>query len=307
MQREIALVVLLVAMSATGLSGQLVPPKQIAPGVWFLLGDATKGYSNTTVIEMQNSLIVVDANYPARAREIMAELKQLSPKPVRYVFDTHAHGDHSYGNSLWTAAGATTLAYYKILDEMDRYEPKRWQAAEQKRDDVRELHQADVQRPMKTFRKSPFVVKDASREVDFLFLGWGHTPADGYVWLPRERVLCTGDAAVNGPRNKLWDASIANWPHTLEKAEKLKPLHVLPGHGDAGGAEILTGQGQFLLDLYSAVKKQVDEGKTLSEIRIQLPERDNNWVPKDLAWDVEATYTEISHHQPAGAVPHEWK
>ncbi len=298
---------MLAAIGAEGISGQSASPRLIAPGVWFLLGDASKGYSNTTVIEMQDSLIVVDANYPARAREIMAELKQLSPKPVRYVFDTHAHGDHSYGNSLWTAAGATTLAYYKILSEMDRYEPARWQAAEAKRDDVRELHQSDVQRPLKTFRKSPFVVKDATREVDFLFLGWGHTPADGYVWLPRERVLCTGDAAVNGPRNKLWDASIANWPRVLEKAEQLDPLYVLPGHGDAGGAEILAGQREFLLDLYRAVKEQVDEGKALSEIKVQLPERDKNWIPKDLSWDVEATYTEITHHQPAGAVPHEWK
>ena len=110
--------------------GQSAPPRLIAPGVWFLLGDASEGYSNTAVIEMQDYLIVVDANYPGRARELIAEVKTLSPKPVRYVFDTHAHGDHSYGNSLWTAAGATTLAYYKILAEMDRYEPARWQAAE---------------------------------------------------------------------------------------------------------------------------------------------------------------------------------
>jgi glyoxylase-like metal-dependent hydrolase (beta-lactamase superfamily II) len=307
MRREILVLGLLAAIGVGGMSAQSAPPRLIAPGVWFLLGDASKGYSNTTVIEMQDSLIVVDANYPARAREIMVELKQLSPKPVRYVFDTHAHGDHSYGNSLWTAAGATTLAYYKILSEMDRYEPARWQAAEAKRDDVRDVHQDNVQRPLKTFRKSPFVVKDATREVDFLFLGWGHTPADGYVWLPRERVLCTGDAAVNGPRNKLWDANIANWPRALEKAEQLEPLYVLPGHGDAGGAEILVGQRQFLMDLYSAVKAQVNEGKALAEIKVQLPERDKNWVPKDLSWDVEATYTEITHHQPAGAVPHEWK
>ncbi len=307
MRRNILVFVLLMAVGACGISAQSAPPRLIAPGVWFLLGDASKGYSNTTVIEMQDSLIVVDANYPARAREIMAELKELSPKPVRYVFDTHAHGDHSYGNSLWTGAGATTLAYYKILDEMNRYEPARWQAAEAKREDVRDLLEDNVQRPVKTFSKSPFVVKDTTREVDFLFLGWGHTPADGYVWLPRERVLCTGDAAVNGPRNKLWDASIANWPRVLERAESLKPLHVLPGHGDAGGAEILTGQRQFLLDLYSAVEAQVNEGKALAEIKVQLPKRDKNWIPKDLSWDVEATYTEISHHLPAGAVPHEWK
>ena len=307
MRSVVAVFVLVAALGVPALRGQSAPPRLIAPGVWFLLGDAPKGYSNTAVIEMQDYLIVVDANYPARARELMVEVKRLSPKPVRYVFDTHAHGDHSYGNSLWTAAGATTLAYYKMLEEMDRYEPTRWQAAEAKREDVRDLHQDNVQRPLKAFRKSPFILKDATREVDFLFLGWGHTPADGYVWLPKERVLCTGDAAVNGPRNKLWDANLANWPRALSKAMQLKPLYVLPGHGDAGGIEILTGQRQFLLDLYSAVKEQVQAGKTPADIHIQLPEQDNNWVPKDLAWDIEATYTEITHHQPAGAVPHVWK
>jgi cyclase len=294
-------------LTALALQAQSAPPRLIAPGVWFLLGDASRGYSNTTVIEMQDYLIVVDANYPARAREIMATLRQLSPKPARYVFDTHAHGDHSYGNSLWTAAGATTLAYSGILAEMDRYEPARWQAAEARRDDVRDLHQDNVQRPLQTFTKSPFVLKDATREVDFLYLGWGHTPADGYVWLPKERVLATGDAAVNGPRNKLWDANLANWPRVLAKAMRLHPLYVLPGHGDAGGIEILTGQRQFLLDLYSAVKHQIQAGKPLAEITIQLPGRDQNWVPKDLSWDIEATCTEITNHKPAGAVPHVWK
>ena len=307
MRPALAAFVLLLGFCVAGLRGQTAPIRLIAPGVWFLLGDAPKGYSNTAVIEMRDYLIVVDANYPARARELMVEVKQLSPKPVRYVFDTHAHGDHSYGNSLWTAAGATTFAYYKIIGEMDRYEPTRWQAAETKREDVRDLHQDNVQRPLKTFRKSPFVLKDGTREVDFLFLGWGHTPADGYVWLPKERVLCTGDAAVNGPRNKLWDANLANWPRALSNALQLRPLYVLPGHGDAGGIEILTGQRQFLLDLYSAVKEQVQTGKTLTDIHIKLPERDNNWVPKDLAWDIEATYTEITHHMPAGAVEHVWK
>jgi glyoxylase-like metal-dependent hydrolase (beta-lactamase superfamily II) len=286
---------------------QSAPPRQIAPGVWFLLGDAAQGYSNTAVIEMQDYLIVVDANYPARARELVAEVKQLSSKPVRYVFDTHAHGDHSYGNSLWTAAGATTLAYYKILAEMDRYEPARWQAAEAKRADVRDLHEDNVQRPRQTFRKSKFILKDSTREVDFLYLGWGHTPADGFVWLPKERVLCTGDAAVNGPRNKLWDANLANWPRALSKAIHLQPLSVLPGHGDAGGIEILTGQRQFLLDLYSAVAAQAHEGKTPAEMRIELPTRDANWIPKDLSQDVQITYSEITQHKPAGALPHEWK
>ena len=78
---------------------------------------------------MKDYLIVVDANYPGRAKELLEVVKGLSTKPVRYVFDTHAHGDHSYGNSVWTKAGATTMAFRGVLKEMDRWEPARWQAA----------------------------------------------------------------------------------------------------------------------------------------------------------------------------------
>jgi cyclase len=291
-------------------SGQDASPLKITDGVWFLLGDSSKGYSNTTVIEMKDYLIVVDANYPGRAKELLTVVKGLSKKRVRYVFDTHAHGDHSYGNSVWTAAGATTMAFRGVVDEMNRWEPTRWQAAMAKRDDVRETGQRDVQRPQKVLDGDSFVLNDGEREVRFLFLGWGHTPGDGYVWLPKERVLCTGDAAVNGPRNKLLDANIANWPEVLERAVALKPMHVLPGHGAAGGVEILTGQQRFLRDLYHEVKLQADAGKTPAEMHIKLPDGDSNWVPNrpdGLQQDIETVYLELTSHAPAGSVPHVWK
>lgn len=307
-----ALLALLLS-SAAGAQVQ-TPPQLIAPGVWFLLGDAPRGYSNTIVIEMRDYLIVVDANYPARARELLSIIPTLSPKPVRYVFDTHHHGDHSYGNSTWTAAGATTLAYSGVTDEMNRYEPTRWQTVATKREDVRERQQAhsesDVQRPVKTFTKSPFILRDSTREVRFLFLGWGHTRGDGFVWLPHERILCTGDAAVNGPRNKLWDANLANWPRVLLKALALQPAHVLPGHGDPGGPEIVTGQRTFLIDLYASVKQQAAQGKTPDQMSLTLPARDSNWTPQNqstLLQHFTITYSEIHQHQPAGSIPHEWK
>jgi len=155
------------------------------------------------------------------------------------------------------------------------------------------------------------VLNDGTREVDFLFLGWGHTPGDGYVWLPAERVLATGDAAVNGPRNKLLDAYLANWPKALDKAIALRPVHVLPGHGDAGGIEILQGQKRFLVDLYAAVMAQVDAGKKPAEMKIELDKPDQWWFPDsrpDLRQqDIETVYLEITTHAPAGATPHEWK
>jgi glyoxylase-like metal-dependent hydrolase (beta-lactamase superfamily II) len=282
-------------------------PKKVANGVWFLLGDAAKGYSNTVVIEMQDYLIVVDANYPGRARELIALMPSLSPKPVRYVFDTHGHGDHSYGNSTWTRAGATTVAFAGVTAEMNRWEPKRWQAAKAKRADVQATGEDDVERPKVSLTGDRFVLKDAVREVDFLSLGWGHTPGDGYVWLPNERILATGDGAVNGPRNKLADAWIANWPKVLEKAIALAPVQVLPGHGPPGGVDLLEGQRRFLIDLYAAVAAEIEAGKPLAAIAVRLPEADRNWIPQDLSLDVEAAYNEITHHAPAGSLPHEWR
>jgi cyclase len=69
---------------------------------------------------MDDYLIVVDANYPGRAKELLQIVKTLSSKPVKYVFDTHAHGDHSYGNSVWTAAGATTMAFKGVAVDMNK-------------------------------------------------------------------------------------------------------------------------------------------------------------------------------------------
>jgi glyoxylase-like metal-dependent hydrolase (beta-lactamase superfamily II) len=302
--------ILLLMTTALGLRAQNSPPHVIARGVWFLTGD-TNGYCNTVVIEMRDYLIVVDANYPGRAKELLTITKQLSPKPVRYVFDTHAHGDHAYGNSVWTAAGATTLAFQGVTDEMNRWEPTRWRNAMASRADVRATGETDVQRPQMSITGDKLTLNDGTREVDFLFLGWGHTPGDGYVWLPAEKILATGDAAVNGPRNKLLDANIANWPKALERAIELGPVHVLPGHGEAGGIEILQGQRQFLVDLYAAVKAQADAGKKPAEMDIVLPAPDNVWFPPGRGGlhqqDVETVYLEITAHAPAGSLPHEWR
>jgi glyoxylase-like metal-dependent hydrolase (beta-lactamase superfamily II) len=308
---QLALVASLLFLTATSLRAESGPPRLIAPGVWFTVGDSSKGYSNTIVIEMRDYLIVVDANYPGRAHELLALTKTLSPKRVRFVFDTHHHGDHAYGNSVWTAAGATTMAFQGVTDQMNRWEPARWQAALPKRPDLQATGDKDVQRPQMSIAGDKLVLSDGTREVDFLSFGWGHTPGDGYVWLPAERVLATGDAAVNGPRNKLLDAWIANWPKALDQAIALKPQHVLPGHGDAGGIEILTGQQRFLVDLYAAVKAQADAGKTPATMHIELPEPDTWWFPStrpDLRQqDIETVYLELTSHAPAGSLPHEWK
>jgi len=97
---------------------------QIADGVWFREGDISgKGHWQQPIIEMKDYLIVVDANFPSGARLAMEDAKRLSSKPVKYVFEPHHHGDHSYGNLVWTQAGAITLAYKGVAEEMSATSP----------------------------------------------------------------------------------------------------------------------------------------------------------------------------------------
>src|ERR1700744_5086329 len=114
-------------------------------------------------------------------------------------------------NAAYTRRGATTMAFAGVAEEMKLYEPERWQTNGMRRDDVRATGETNVELPKKLLQGDRFVLRNGSREVDFLHFGWGHTRGDGFVWLPKERGFGTGDAAVNGPRNKFWDADVANW------------------------------------------------------------------------------------------------
>lgn len=290
--------------------------KQILPGIWFREGDITgKGHCNNIVIEMKDYLVVIDANFPSGAQMALADIKKLSSKPVRYVFDTHHHGDHAYGNPVWTKAGATTLAHQGVAEEMKRYEPQRWQSAAKERKDVGDLKLASAEPPKQTFGDKPFVLDDGNRRIEFHHFGWAHTRGDGFAWLPKEGVLCTGDAATNGAYNFTGDGNVANWPKVMEKAAALKPKHVLPGHGEAGGVEIVNGERAFMLALHSAVNAEVKKGKKLSDLvtlkngaptatALKLPDAVKNWVGNPLPTQVKDTFEEITAGKPHGDLPH---
>jgi glyoxylase-like metal-dependent hydrolase (beta-lactamase superfamily II) len=279
----------------------------IAPGVWFREGDLEQqGHCNNIIIEMKDYLIVVDANFPSGARGALADAKRLSPKPVKYVFDTHHHGDHLYGNVIWTQNGATTLAFKGVADELKRREPARWQASAKERKDVAELNREGPEPPKQDLNEPQFVLNDGSRKVEFRHFGWAHTRGDGFVYLPKEQVLCTGDAVVNGPHNFTGDANIANWPSVIQAAAKLKVKSVLPGHGLPAGPELLTGQAQFMSELHKAAKAAVDQGKSFEDLQTSMrwPAPVENWVGESRAKDqLKDAYEEIKQGKPRGDLP----
>jgi cyclase len=279
--------------------------RQIVPGVWFREGDLKQfGHCNNIIIEMKDYLIVVDANFPSGARLAMADAKRVSQKPVKYVFDTHHHGDHAYGNPVWTEAGATTLAYKGVAEEMKRYEPKSWQGAAKSRKDVADLHLETAEPPKETFDKTPYVLNDGKRKVEFHHFGWAHTRGDGFVYLPKERVICTGDALVNGPHNFTGQGNIQNWGNVLRSAQKLKIEYVLPGHGAPGGKDLFDGQILFFTELQKGVKSAIDSGKKAEDLvaTVKLPDTVKNWTGDSLPAQLKDTYEEMTQGKPHGEI-----
>ncbi len=279
--------------------------RQIVPGVWFREGEIKDmGHCNNIIIEMKDYLIVVDANFPSGARLAMADAKRVSQKPVKYVFDTHHHGDHAYGNPIWTQAGATTLAYKGVTEEMMRYEPKAWQETAKTRKDVDDLHLETAEPPKQTFDKSPYVLNDGKRKVEFHFFGWAHPRGDGVVSLPKERVLCTGDALVNGPYNFTGQGNIGNWSNVLRAAQKLKVEYVLPGHGAPGGKDLFEGQILFFSELQKSVKSAMDSGKQGPDLlaAVKLPDTVKNWTGDSLPAQVKDTFEEMTQGKPHGEI-----
>jgi glyoxylase-like metal-dependent hydrolase (beta-lactamase superfamily II) len=287
--------------------------QEVAPGVWFRLGERDQGHCNNTIIEMEDYLIVIDANFPSGAELAMTDIKSVSSKPVKYVFDTHHHGDHLYGNPVWTKAGATTLAYHTVLQEIARYEPQGWQSAAANRPDVAALGLATAEPPMQVFTQIPHVIQDATRRVEFHFFGWAHTRGDGFAYLPNEGVLVTGDAIVNGPFNFMGHGNVGNWPNVIERAKGLRFDKVLPGHGPMGGREVPDGQQAFMREIHAAVSGAIGQGQSLADIvkmtdgaptatSLQLSAAVQNWVGPSFPQQVMLTYEEISEGKPHGEI-----
>ena len=91
-------------------ASQVNAVKELAPGVYFHEGDiAGKGHCNNGWVVFDDYVLVIDANFPSGAQEIIPKIKALTNKPIRFAFDTHHHGDHAYGNQLWVDNGAVPV------------------------------------------------------------------------------------------------------------------------------------------------------------------------------------------------------
>ncbi len=242
----------------------------IAAGVYFHQGDIDhQGHCNNGWIIFKDYVLVIDANFPSGAQTILPKIRALTQKPIRFAFDTHHHGDHAYGNAVWNEQGATPIAHTGVIEELKRYEtgyyggkPGLWEETAKERPDVA----ASRLLPPSVLFPRELYFDDGVHRVELLHLGIAHTHGDAVAWLPKERILFTGDACVNGAYNYIGDGEVEKWITTLDAAKKLGATVVCPGHGPRADASVLGDQQRFFQQLREKVGALVQAKKSPREV-----------------------------------------
>src|SRR6266852_1505528 len=273
--------------------------EQIADGVYYATVTRPGLGSNIVVVGNNTDVMIVDTGTsPAAARAFVDDVKKLTDKPLRYVVNTHWHYDHTAGNQIFgpDVQIIATDYLYQMLATVDvlHREPfltsqvtglsaridtlNKQIAAEGNAQQKAALQKdlADAQRlqqnnseikvtPPTVHYSTKMVLNRGGREIDMLFLGRGHTGGDTVVFLPKERIVCTGDL-MESRLAYMGDAMFDEWITTLEALKNLDFDTVLPGHGvPFHEKSLITAYQGYLKDLISKVAELRKQGLSAEE------------------------------------------
>jgi glyoxylase-like metal-dependent hydrolase (beta-lactamase superfamily II) len=228
------------ALLAPCAAAQTLRPQaaEVAPDTWMVQGLSALGspanrnfISNAAFVVTRDGVVVVDAlGSPALAQELLAEIRRITPAPVRYVIVTHYHADHVYGLQAFKAAGATVVAHrdgqlYLNSDTAAlRLQASREELAPAVDANTR-LVAAD------RWIDGPTTIRLGG--VDFLLqpAGPAHTPEDLVVWVPKQKLLLAGDIVFRGRVPFVGQADSGRWIGALDKLLSFDAQVIVPGHG----------------------------------------------------------------------------
>ncbi len=240
---------------------------QIAPGVFTRIGDRdTRQPANTSWIEFRNFVVVIEANTPWGLRDILPEIRKTTSKPIRYVFDTHYHWDHTQGNSVMVDEGVTVVCSQDCATELAGKGKTEWD--QMSKNAEYSLAPYRLQQPSVVFGDF-MAIDDGERRLELRRVGPAHTIGDAVAFLPKEGILFTGDLCVNwrsGNNVGDRDADHQHWVQVLNDLAGWNVKTVVPGHGEVGTVATLRAQSAFLDDLWTQVASGKRAGKSLEQL-----------------------------------------
>ena len=280
------------------ITGKAFRFNEVSPGVFHAIGTgAMQVVGNSAVIVNDADVIVVDDHVsPAAAWVLVEEIKALTPKPVTTVVNTHFHFDHAHGNQIFGPSVqiigheftrrmllgnplATPLYQGYITGMPGQIDTLRTRIAGEKDPAARAKLETQLRSTennyasQKELRPTPpnvtlttqMTLFRGSREIQIRYLGRGHTGGDVVVYLPKERLVITGDLLTSGLSN-MSDSYPVEWAATLEELKKLDFQTVVPGHGQAYTDKTKIDAFQaYLRDVWSEVSRLKKEGASAEE------------------------------------------
>ena len=255
--------------------------KLIGPNIWAAIDDA-KGDAgaNAGFVIGDNGLVVIDTfENEAAAKALLAEIRKLTPLPVKFVVNTHYHLDHVAGNRVFAEAGAVIVAQRSVRTWINTENLKFFG------DKIKPEEKTLVENLLK-----PEVTYDSelnlflgSRQVVVTFFE-GHTGGDSVVSIPDASVVFCGDLFWRKTLPNLIDATTSAWISSLSDLEAITTQAVpteeasraavfVPGHGDVGTTSDVRDFQKYLQYLHDVTKPLVDENKSDDDlVNAVLPE-----------------------------------
>ena len=218
---------------------------EVAGGVWaYLQPDGGWGWSNAGLITDGDQSLLVDTLFDLKlTAEMLDAMRRTTPaaKSIDTLVNTHANGDHWYGNSL--VEGAEIIASANAAAEMLELSPAGFAQMMSAAPTMGQtgafllrifgsfdFEGIDVALPSRTFSGSlDLTVGD--RRASLIEVGPAHTAGDVVVYLPAERVVFTGDILFHGGHPIVWAGPVSNWIAACDQILALDPAIVVPGHG----------------------------------------------------------------------------
>ncbi|MFT4009459.1 MAG: MBL fold metallo-hydrolase [Nocardioidaceae bacterium] len=240
----------------------------------WLVPDGTWGWSNAGLVTGDGESLLVDTLFDLpMTREMLTGLGPItSSHPIRTVVNTHANGDHWFGNEL--VADAEIIASKATAEEMATNGPDLIQGLLGKEglegDFARHIFEPfdfDDIRPTPASRtyEGTLELEVGGTAVHVIELGPAHTEGDSVVWVPGDRVLYAGDLLFIGGTPISWAGPLSNWVAACDRMLALEPAVVIPGHGPAIPADRINEVRDYLLFVQDEAQARYDQGMSAED------------------------------------------
>ena len=236
--------------------------EEVGDNAYVLMGDGTATHGGFIV--MEEAVMAIDSlTSPILAQNFIQVIKKTSTKPIRYLVNTHFHGDHTFGNEFFPEARILSHANCRreFLEAGETNIESIADGLPELAEDIRKVH---LRPPDVTF-VDRMTLYDGSRELRLLYLGPAHTFGDTLVYLPDERLLYAGDIAFLKVVPYAGDGYISGWIRVIDEVEKLEVDRIVPGHGPIGTMADLRELRDYFFILRDEARRCYDSGMSEEE------------------------------------------